>query len=284
MGGRLDATNIVEPEVSVISSIELEHTEYLGTTLAAIAGEKGGIIKAGRPLVLAPQESEALAVFEELCAGKKSPLVYLPREAAVEGLAIGPSGTDFTLRLASSRYRLELPLTGRIQAQNAALAVLAVRNAFPDIPMEVIAGGLARTKLPGRFELVSSDPPFVIDGAHTPQSALLAAESFTGLYGSGGVLLFGSVQGKNAPGMAKVLLPCFSRVIITTPGNFKASSPEALFRLFRELAGQGPKDITLVADTKTAVARAFALGREQKLPILGTGSLYLVAEIKKAAG
>ncbi|MDR1178237.1 MAG: bifunctional folylpolyglutamate synthase/dihydrofolate synthase [Spirochaetaceae bacterium] len=286
MGGRLDATNIVSPLVSVISSIELEHTEYLGTTLAAIAWEKGGIIKENRPLVLAPQEDEALAVFERLREEKKSSLIYLPREAVIEDLTIRSSGTNFTLRLGASPFKFEIPLVGRIQAQNAALAVLAVRKAFPDIPMEVIARGLRKAKLPGRFECIGGGPPFVIDGAHTPQSALLAAESFTALYGSGGILLFGSVEGKNASGMAEVLLPCFSRIIITTPGTFKASNPEAIFNLYRELAGQGAveKDITLITDTGKAVEYALALGREQKLPVLGTGSFYLAAEIKKAAG
>ncbi|MDR1212002.1 MAG: bifunctional folylpolyglutamate synthase/dihydrofolate synthase [Spirochaetaceae bacterium] len=284
MGGRLDATNIVDPLVSVISSIELEHTEYLGTTLAAIAGEKGGIIKENRPLVLAPQEDEALAVFERLCGEKKSPLIYLPREAAIEDLAIRPSGTGFTLRLGLSSFKFEIPLVGRIQAQNAALAVLAVRKAFPDISMEAIAGGLRKAKLPGRFERIGCDPPFVIDGAHTPQSVLLTAESFTALYGTGGILLFGSVEGKNASGMAEALLPFFSRVIITTPGTFKNSNPGAVFNLYRELQGAVKKDIALIADTGKAVEYALALGREHKLPVLGTGSFYLAAEIKKAAG
>jgi dihydrofolate synthase/folylpolyglutamate synthase len=286
MGGRLDATNIVSPAVSVISSIELEHTEYLGNTLAAIAGEKGGIIKEGRPLVLAPQEDEALAVFERLCAEKKSPLLYLPHEAELKELFISPSGTSFTLGLGSASYKFELPLIGKIQAQNAALAVLAVRRAFPGISMEVITRGLKKAKLPGRFERLADEPPFIIDGAHTPNSALLASESFTALYGSGGILIFGSVEGKNAQGMAKALLPCFSRIIITTPGNFKASQPGAILSLYRELAGQGncEKDIILIPDTEKAVAHALDLGRKEKLPILGTGSFYLAAEIKKAAG
>ncbi|MDR1429363.1 MAG: bifunctional folylpolyglutamate synthase/dihydrofolate synthase [Spirochaetaceae bacterium] len=281
LGGRLDATNIVNPSVSVISSIELEHTEFLGSTLASIAGEKGGIIKEGRPLVLAPQDEEALAVFRRLCREKKSPLAYLPEAARIGDISISRTGTCFTLNLDGSPYRLELPLVGRIQAQNAALAILAVREAFPGISMDIIARGLTQAALSGRFERVHNDPPLVIDGAHTPQSARLAVESFTGLYGSGGILLFGSVEGKNAAGMAEALLPFFSRIIITTPGDFKASKPDELFKLFRELAGQD-RDITLITSTGEAVIRALALGREQKLPILGTGSFYLAAEIKKA--
>jgi dihydrofolate synthase/folylpolyglutamate synthase len=281
MGGRLDATNIVKPEISVISSIELEHTEYLGTTLAAIAGEKGGIIKEGRPLALAPQEDRILELFTTICAEKNSPLIYLPREARIDHITVTKSGTSFTLALGDMSGTLQVPLIGRIQAQNAALAVLAIKTAFPGIDAAAIAGGLKKARLPGRFECINSEPPLVIDGAHTAQSAALAAESFTALYGNGGILIFGSVAGKNAAAMAKILAPRFSHIIITTPGTFKASDPQALYELYRSRPpGNQSQEIELIPDTGKAVERALALGKEKKLPILGTGSFYLAGAIK----
>jgi dihydrofolate synthase/folylpolyglutamate synthase len=280
MGGRLDSTNVVDPLVSVITLIELEHTAFLGDTIAAIAGEKAGIIKPGKPLVLAKQREEALEVFKKSAAEKNSPLVYFPETADVRVKKIHRGGTDFSLDFKNGAVPLELsiPVPGAIQAENAGLAITALKTAFPRIENETIRRGLENFRIPARFEMVFRTPPVIIDGAHTPESAALCAETFCCLYGEGGILLFGCAADKNAGGMAKLLLPRFSRVIITTPGMFKASDPAGVFEAFAAAGGRAKT--LLIRETGEAIRRALELGREQDLPILGAGSFYLASEIR----
>ena len=286
MGGRLDCTNIVNPLVSVITFIELEHTAFLGGTIAEVAGEKAGIIKPGRPLVLARQNGEALDVFRKRAAEKNSPLLYFPEAAAVGNVKVSPGGTDFTLsfnrefsrpgapRFSSAPLELSVPIPGAVQAENAALAALAVKTAFPGVDDDAVRRGLKRVNIPARFEKAAGDPPFIIDGAHTPESASLCAETFCSLYGEGGILLFGCAADKNAAAMAEVLLPRFSLVIITAPGTFRASDPEKVYRAFS--SGKA----LFVKDTREALRLALEKSREKKLPVLSAGSFYLASEVR----
>jgi len=172
MGGRLDSTNILDPLVSVITIIELEHTEYLGKTIAAIAGEKAGIIKPGKPLILAKQNDEALDVFRERAAFNKSPLFYFPDIAELSNIRVSRKGTSFNLALKNHESFPELfvPIPGEVQASNAGLAVLAVKTAYPRISGDQIKAGLAAFTLPARFERLPGTTPLLIDGAHTKRS------------------------------------------------------------------------------------------------------------------
>jgi dihydrofolate synthase/folylpolyglutamate synthase len=307
MGGRLDATNILDPLVSVITLIELEHTSFLGNTIEAVAGEKAGIIKPGRPLILAKQCPEALEVFKKRTAEKNSPLLYFPEIASVENIRVHQGGTDFTLNFLnatrnknfttefhgeSGEKQLELcvplwfniplsiPIPGAVQAENAGLAVAALKTAFPDISEDVIRGGLERVKIHARFEKISDNPPLILDGAHTPESASLCVETFTSLYGEGGILLFGCAADKNAAAMAEILLPRFSRVFITTPGASRISEPEKVYRAFAEsFSSRGSDKTIFVKDTREAIKQAMEAGREKGLPVLCTGSFYLASEV-----
>jgi dihydrofolate synthase/folylpolyglutamate synthase len=284
MGGRLDATNIVDPLVSVITLIEKEHTEYLGDTIAAIAGEKAGIIKKGKPLILAEQSPEALEVFRERARRMEAPFVYLPDMVSAGGIRLTKAGSFFTLDdrgagLLSSPLDLFIPIPGEVQAHNAGLAVLAAKTAFPRLKEESIRRGLARFTLPARFERICEKPEFIIDGAHTARSVELCVKTFIRLYGEGGVLIFGCAAGKDAQSMAEITGPHFSRIIITRPGTFKTSYPRQVFDIFQQ-AGNGEK-VLLIEDTEEAADRALALGREQGLPVLGTGSFYLAGEIRQ---
>jgi dihydrofolate synthase/folylpolyglutamate synthase len=281
MGGRLDATNIVSPLVTVITLIELEHTEYLGTSLEAIAAEKAGIVKARTPLVLAAQEEEVLAVFRRETLTKDAPLLYFPDAAQTQDIRISREGTRFTLRLFHDdpeELRLSVRIPGEVQAHNAGLAVLAARQAYPRIAGEDIRRGLEDFSLPARFEQIMQGPELVIDGAHTPKSVEQCRDTFLSLYGEGGILIFGCTAGKNAGDMAEILAPHFSRVIITTPGTFKKSSPTELYRIFGEKTLKNT-ELLLIPDSAKAVERA--LDRNRNVPILGTGSFYLAAEIRK---
>jgi dihydrofolate synthase/folylpolyglutamate synthase len=286
MGGRLDATNIVDPLVSVVTPIELEHTAYLGNTLAAIAGEKAGIVKPGRPLVLSEQEDEALDVFKAKTGETGSPLFYFPDRAEIKNVLVTEERTSFTLNLNHPAkpqvLELSVSIPGEIQAKNAGLAALALKTALGDaIDDRAIGEGLKSFSLPARFERLRTDPVFIIDGAHTVRSAELCAQTFTRLYGEGGILLFGCASGKNALSMAELLVPRFSRIIVTTPGSFKKSRPFETFGAFTQKAGgKTVPEILYIPRTEEAIAKALELGAKERLPVLGTGSFYLAAEIR----
>ena len=296
MGGRLDSTNVVDPVVSVISLIELEHTKFLGNTIQAVAGEKAGIIKEGKPLVLAKQCGEVLVVFEKKAAEKHSPLIYFPDIAAVKDVQVHRNGTNFTLEyhgtvlplptLCSPAPRLELsiPIPGQVQAENAGLAVVALKTAFPHIGEGAIRRGLENFRIPARFEKIADAPPLIIDGAHTPESAALCVDTFRSLYGEGGLLLFGCAADKNAQAMAEVLLPYFSKIIITTPGTFKVSDPEKVYKAFTFVEEQNSKTsekTVFIKDTAQAIKQALEIACQKKLPMLCTGSFYLAAEVRQ---
>jgi dihydrofolate synthase/folylpolyglutamate synthase len=292
MGGRLDPTNVVDPLVSVITVIELEHTEFLGNTLASVASEKAGIIKPGKPLILGEQPGEALEVFRKTAAERGAPLYYFPEIAAIENLSVHRGGTDFTLVFKGAPFFAEpldisLGIPGAVQAVNAGLAVAALKAAYPAIDADTLRRGLRGFTLPARFERVRKEPPVIIDGAHTDKSVENCVETFTALYGQGGILLFGCATGKNAEAMAKRLLPCFSRIIITTPGTYKTSEPVKVFALFQALSAHarkaragGAPQVVLIEETGRAIDHALDCGREQGLPVLGIGSFYLAAEIR----
>ncbi|MDR2159748.1 MAG: tetrahydrofolate synthase [Treponema sp.] len=304
LGGRLDATNIVDPLLSVITLIELEHTEYLGSTIPAIAAEKAGIIKRGRPLILAEQPPDAFEVFRERAAALGAPLVYFPGEAELAGLRVHKGGTDGTLSFKSPHFfsrplALSLAIPGEAQGHNAGLAVLAAKTALPDLEGETVERGLEGFSLPARFERLdlrrAADPAIrgaavVVDGAHTPKSIELCVRTFTALYGEGNILLFGCAEEKDGASMARILCPHFSHIILTAPGNFKASRPEELLALFGKerdrirAAGRTPPETELIGDTAAAVTGALRLGGRRGKPVLGTGSFYLAAEIRKEAG
>jgi len=294
MGGRLDATNILDPLVSVITLIELEHTEYLGNTITAIAGEKAGIIKNGRPLVLAEQSPDALEVFREHTFRKKSPLVYFPDCAEIRNIRMDRDGITFTLLLKNSTGSalktnseifpdLFVPIPGTVQGKNAGLAILAVKTAFPAVCEKDIRKGLSEFTLPARFERISETPVFIVDGSHTKRSVELCLDTFTGLYGNGGVLVFGCAAGKDVLSMAELCVSRFSRIIITTPGTFKKSSPQEIFTTFTQEAqkSKNKPEILFVPDTNEAIDKAIRLALEKELPILGAGSFYLAGEIRK---
>jgi dihydrofolate synthase/folylpolyglutamate synthase len=186
-------------------------------------------------------------------------------------------------------------LPGKVQAENAALAISALRVISQEIEVgeDAIRNGLANLKIPGRFEKICDQPPFIIDGAHTPESLALCIETFCSLYDKGGVLLFGCAADKDAAAMAKIacLSPCdasgrthfhFAKIIITTPGTFKISDPVKIYEAFMEEIKENVEDrkIILIKNTEEAIKQAIEYAETQDLPILGTGSFYLVSEIR----
>ncbi|MCL2175765.1 MAG: Mur ligase family protein [Treponema sp.] len=318
MGGRLDSTNVLDPLLSVITLIELEHTNILGNSITAIAKQKAGIVKRNKPLILAKQSAEALEVFKKRAKRKNSPLIYLPDISEIANVIITKKGTTFSLSIKNSsfnnlsvsnltaqersgtlREEISIPIPGKVQTENAALAVTAIKTAFPQINENVIRNGLANLNIPGRFEKISEEPPIIIDGAHTPESLSLCIETFCSLYGEGGILLFGCAADKDAAAMAKIAHSHFAKIIITVPGTFKKSKPENVYKAFAKIAEQDKTH--LVKKTEEAIKQAIVFARsyfeknshksvkthetqkdeENYLPILGAGSFYLVSEIRK---
>jgi dihydrofolate synthase/folylpolyglutamate synthase len=279
---------VLDPLVSVITIIELEHTAFLGNTIPAVAEEKAGIIKHGKPLILAEQCGEALTVFKKKTKEKKSGLAYFPEIAELSNVSVNSSGTDFTLAFKKgvksaffpSPLSLSVPIPGKVFAHNAGLAVAALKTAFPETGEEAVRRGLEKVNIPARFEKTGEEPLFIIDGAHTPGSFAQCVETFCSLYGEGGILVFGCAADKDSAAMAEIALPHFAKIFITTPGTFKVSNIAFVYKNFTADYERKNK-VLLVEDTEEAVMKARDLARRENLSILGTGSFYLASEIRK---
>lgn len=281
LGGRLDATNAQIPTATVLTLIELEHTDILGDTLALIAGEKAGILKPGVPAWVAPQKLEALEIFRKTARNLDVPLHLFDEEVEELETELSREGTFVRLGLADGTWlEATIPLLGRAQGLNAAVAAWVVHGMIQDgrfslSPMDdlgdILRTGLQSVRLPGRMQVLSRDPWVVVDGAHTTESVRLLARSWNELFGPGGTLVFGAFEGKAIGTMAEILVPLFSRVIVTSPGSFRKSDPATLRQAFLDAGGT---DVSIAASPTEALAQAETQG-----PVLVCGSFYLVGEI-----
>jgi dihydrofolate synthase/folylpolyglutamate synthase len=276
IGGRLDATNVVTPELCLLTPIELEHTDVLGSSLEQIAREKGGIIKPGVPVYSAAQEPRARAVLRGIARRQRSPIFFLDEELDQLSSRYTSEGTELSLRFRGEPPRsYRLALIGDFQAENAALVDLAARRTL-GLADGALQRGFLAARLPARMELLRSRPPVVLDGAHTPRSVERVLAAFRALYGQEGVLLFGAARGKKIAEMAALLAPAFQRIVITTPGTFKESDPVQTHRLFLALCPAA----RLEPDTGTALELALELTEGQR-PLLVLGSFYLAGEVRR---
>ena len=279
MGGRLDATNVCEPAVCVITSLSLDHTEVLGETLEAIAGEKAGIVKRGVSVVSAPQPPEARAVLEVVCQKKEAPLIKV--EEAVHTCK-GESdlvGQHFSLRTPLASYNLWMPLLGAFQLENAACAVAGVERLNEGllprtVSAEAIALGVRQVHWPGRLQVLQQGPLLVVDGAHNVYSmerlkqAVRESFHFTRL-----VLIIGTSCDKDSDGIVWELVELRPRVIATRSTHPRATPPGALAKAFRS-RGVAAATTPTVGE---ALVRALRWAHTDDL-ILVTGSLFVVAE------
>ncbi len=291
LGGRLDATNLVHPQVCVITPISLDHTAILGDTLAEIAAEKAGIIKPGVPVVIAPQVPEAESVIMSVCHHRGAPAVRVGVDVTLDSGETGPSGDagssgmegqSLCVQGRLGEYRLGIPLLGAYQLENAATALAALevlKEQGHDLPDEAISRGCAGVSWPGRMEVLSRTPLIVVDGAHNPQSVAAMTGSLPKyLSYQRLVLIAGFSRDKKVAEMVRHLAKMAARVYATRsrhPRSLAAGSLGALFR------AQGAAD---VVETDT-VAQAVDLAREEAQPgdlLLGTGSLFVAAEVREA--
>ncbi len=275
LGGRLDSTNILNPEVSVITSVGYEHADRLGTSLDSIAFEKGGIIKQGRPVVLGDTKKEVVSVIRKLSALRGSELKCVGSDSTFSDLEIGPEGTSFNLSTEKAEYRIKSRMIGRFQQYNIAAAVLA-GELLEDYGMgkSQILKGVENTIWPARMEAVSRDPFVVVDAAHNPPAAHALASSYSALFKEKPHLVVGMLKDKDFYSFLKVMSEISDSITLTTPDEPQRSLPP------QKLASTARKyfrDVEIVEDPVEAYSKA----RQNRKNILVTGSIYLVGIIKK---
>ncbi len=294
LGGRLDATNVITPEVCIITSINLDHTDVLGDSLAEIATEKAGIIKPGVVVVSSPQSEEVARVIEERCLSCGAKLVRVGRDVTWQGLGFDVDSQLLVVNGILDSYRLSIPLLGRYQLENAAVAVAALEvlagKGF-DITHDSITRGLSRVNWPGRFQVFGHNPLIVVDGAHNPASARGLKQSvehyFKGQagYKEGGkpfdhaILVIGTSFDKDIAGIVSELYPIFDRVIVTHSRHPRAMATEIIMAEFRK-HGVEARSVGTVPE---AVSLALTTAGERDL-VCVTGSLFVVGEAIEKLG
>jgi dihydrofolate synthase/folylpolyglutamate synthase len=281
LGGRLDATNVVTPEVAVITPVDFDHEDYLGHSISEIAAEKAGIIKPGAWVVSASERPEARAVIARRCAEMDARLVEVENAWQVEDVRASNGCYRATIAAPHSarKIALDLPLPGRFQIRNALTAATAARllasRGFP-VDDNAITRGMAAVRWPGRLERVLEKPDVYLDGTHNPSGAreLLRfwEENFSG---RGIVLVYGAMRDKAVDEIAGLLFPRASAVILTEPRQPRAISASLLADMTGHLAGK----ISIVRDPADALEQAIDFAGAGDA-IFATGSLYLVGDLR----
>jgi dihydrofolate synthase / folylpolyglutamate synthase len=280
MGGRLDATNILQPVVSIITNVSLEHQAYLGTTLSEIAGEKGGIIKRNTPVVTAVSQLAAISVLENLASTLSAPLFRLKKDFRVRRNAnrsFSYYGLDHVWR------GITTSLTGSHQVENAALVLAAcelLNRNNTVISLKHIQAGLNNTCWPGRLEVVSDHPMIILDGAHNLNASReLAKYLKTELKGRNITLVMGVLEDKPYAAILVNLLSACSRVILTSPKIDRALPADVLYPIAVAIT----PDVHIIPDVSRAIAFAVNTARPDDV-ICVAGSLYVVGEAKAFLG
>jgi dihydrofolate synthase/folylpolyglutamate synthase len=249
LGGRLDATNAVQSDVSVITPIAFDHENWLGHTLAEIAGEKAGIIKAGIPVVSAPQQPQAEEVIRARAAECRSSVQFV-----------------------NETYRgSPVALRGEYQKQNAAVAIAAIHAANIDVKERAIVRGLAAIEWPARFQ--KWDERTIIDGAHNPGAARVLAQTWREVFGDKATLVLAVLSDKDLPGICEALAPIATSVILPKIRSERAAVPQELANVVRAIHPSLPHSVTSTID------EALDLARAKPNPILITGSLHFAGEV-----
>ena len=224
LGGRLDATNVVRPELCVITPIDFDHEAFLGRSLESIAGEKAGILKPGVPAVFARQRPEAAPVLDARAEKVGAP-VARTTGCQIRNLELDPAGSRF--EVGQPALFIDCPLAGEHQVENAVTAALALRCL--GISDSSIQAGIARTRWPGRLERGSERPDIILDGAHNPAAARALAAYIERFYGARRVrLIYGAMRDKAVAEVGGILFPQAQEVILTAPRQSRAIAPEAL--------------------------------------------------------
>ncbi len=285
LGGRLDATNVVTPQVCAITPISFDHMDKLGHSLSQIAQEKAGIIKPRVPVVVSAQPKEAQEVIEETVRAKGAPLHRLQDEVCLEGIEVSLKGSRFSFRTPQGFYPgLEIPLLGRHQILNAALSVrlaeLSCEQRTESKLGEAVREGLRQAHWPGRCQLISGRPSILLDGAQNSASCASLVQTVSELFPNVRVVgVVGISLDKDISGIAKILGPWMDELILTRAQVPRAESPTRLTEAFSPW--QGRPQIT------EGVPQALNLARQMARPddlVVVTGSLFVVGEALEILG
>ena len=278
MGGRLDATNIIRPRVSIITNISLEHRDYLGNTLEQISSEKAGIIKNRTPVITGIRQKKALAVVEKKAAEKSAALYRFGKDFKVRRNA---SGTFSYYGIESTWHDLKTGLQGGHQVDNAALVLAAceaIKKRAPELSIEDIRSGLMQNCWPGRLEVVSENPTIILDGAHNFIAARNLGRFLSTNFANQNItMIIGILDDKPYKAMLNCLLPPASRVILTQAKINRAMEPQKLETIARDILPA----VTIISDVKQALASAIKTAKPDDV-ICVAGSLYVVGEAKEA--
>jgi dihydrofolate synthase / folylpolyglutamate synthase len=298
MGGRLDATNVVEPLVSVITDISLDHQKFLGNTVTEIAREKAGIIRPHGVVVTLPQQPEANDVIGNAILDVEaigvSAVQYVPPVSPASTQYLVPSSQNqpttlyrYPLQVLGTEILVETALVGRHQLRNVALAIAAAeeigKKGLAGISPDSIARGIRETRWPGRFQIIPAAggwPEVVLDVAHNPAGAWALRSALSERYDDRPLIfVFGAMRDKAISEMTEILFPMAQRVIATRPGNPRSASPEEI----QQAAGRTGADIELVPEVEEALVRAREVVGKDCVVVV-TGSIYLVGEAMRLLG
>ncbi len=276
LGGKLDATNVVQPEVCVITSISFDHTDTLGESLAGIATEKVGIIKPGCVVVTSPQPDEVAKIIEETCFNCGTELVRVGSDVTWQNLGFASNRQSLLVEGRLSSYELSIPLLGRHQLENAATAVATLEvlagKGF-NIAKDSIAKGLAQVSWPGRLQILSRYPLVVVDGAHNPDGAKKLKQSLEQYFDfDRAILIIGASADKDIAGIISELVSLFDKIIVTRSIHPRAM---ATAPIVAEFSRHGVKTQE-TDDISTALPLALTMVGKKDL-ICVAGSLFVVA-------
>jgi dihydrofolate synthase / folylpolyglutamate synthase len=304
MGGRLDATNVIEPRLSVITDISLDHQKYLGNTVAEIAREKAGIIRPGGVVVTLPQQPQANDVIGntilDLRAQAVSAVPYVPPLSPGSGPYLSTRGRDhgrepivapayvsrYPLQVMGKQIQVETPLVGRHQLRNVALAIAAAEELGKQgfaVTADSIERGIVRTHWPGRFQVIPAGagwPETILDVAHNPAGAWSLRSTLSAVYEDRPLtMVFGAMRDKAIGEISEILFPLAERVIATHADSPRSASVQEI----REAAVRTSTEIEEAPDVPSALDRARAHAGPQGLVVV-TGSIYIVGEAMRALG
>ena len=282
LGGRLDATNMVVPLLSIITEIGLEHTKILGKTLRAIAGEKAGILKPGVPCIAGVTSQRVRRHLSAFSQEKSAPLIFVHDKVHVSRVRLSEQCSLFDARTENVQYRdLRLRLLGDHQVKNSAIALQAV-EALKDqgwtIPERAVRRGLERVVWRARLEILQKHPKLLLDSAHNPMGMKTLVRALKTLFEYERlILVFGVLEDKNYKNMFAQIAPLADGIILTKPLSDRALEPEELLRLPQTRG----KPVEVIPDITQAWARAVSLARKDDL-ICGAGSIYFVGEVLRS--
>lgn len=267
MGGRLDATNVVTPELAVVTPIDYDHEQWLGNTIEEIAGEKAGILKPGIPAVFARQRPQAEAVLEARAAELGCPQTRTT-DIEIADIHLQPYRSDFR----ALGLTIHCPLAGAHQVDNALTAVAALR--LLEVSGEAVERGIADTRWPGRLELLGRTPDILVDGAHNSAGARALADYLSRFHFARRIwLIFGAMRDKSVREMMEILFPLAKGVVLVAPSSSRALEPQSL-----AVMANHPR-LTTAATAAEALAKALQAADPADL-IVVTGSLHLVGEFR----